>query len=221
MTRFNAAPTRRGLVAGLFLAPFMAHGIAHAAIAPQATLSSEDQADLERIQAYLNNIKVINGVFEQTNPDGSTSTGKIWLSRPGKMRFEYDPPTKMLIVCDGDFIEVNDGAANDIQFVAVKDTPAWLILRDGITLSGDVTVTHFERGQKSFRVTVIQNNDKSDSALTMVFSDTPLLLKQWTVSDPQRGNTSVSLLDLKEGGTPGRCTFVLPDSQTNKHNPCR
>jgi outer membrane lipoprotein-sorting protein len=209
------------LVAGLFLAPFIARGIASAAIPPQATLSSEDQADLDRIQAYLNGIKAIAGSFEQTNPDGSIATGKIWLSRPGKMRFEYDPPTKMLIVCDGDFIEVNDEAAKDIQFVAVKDTPAWLILRDGITLSGDVTVTHFERGQKSFRVTVVQNNDKSDSALTMVFSDGPMALKQWTVSDPQRGNTSVSLLNLQDGGNAGRCTFVLPDSQTNKRNPCR
>jgi len=221
MTGFKPAPTRRGLVAGLLLAPLLFGGAAIAALPPHAALSSEDQADLDRIQAYLNGIKSVSGKFEQTNPDGSTSAGKIWLSRPGKMRFEYDPPVKMLIVCDGDFIEVADRSDDDIQFVAVKDTPAWLILRDGITLSGDVTVTHFERGPKIFRVTLVQNTDQSENALTMVFSEEPLALRQWTVTDPQRGSTSVALTDLEDGGVSGRCTFVLPDSQANKRNPCR
>jgi|HubBroStandDraft_1064217.scaffolds.fasta_scaffold00705_8 outer membrane lipoprotein-sorting protein len=219
MTGFGAAPTRRGFLGGVALALLVARSPARAAAAPaRAVLSPADQADLDRIQAYLNGIKTVTGKFEQTNPDGSVSTGTVWLSRPGKMRFDYDPPTKLLIVCDGNFIEVNDKSLDDIQFVPVKDTPAWLILRDGITLSGEVTVTRFERGPKSFRVTTVQSSDESNSSLTMVFSDEPLALRQWTVIDPQGRGTRVALVDLQEAGTLSHDLFVLPDSAANKRN---
>ena len=220
MTGFKPAPTLRGFLGGLALTLLFACGAAAAGPAP-AKLSAADKADLTRIEAYLNGIKTVTGKFEQTNADGTILTGTIWLSRPGKMRFDYDPPTQMLIVSDGNSIEVNDKGQDDVQIVAVRDTPAWLILRDGVTLSGDVTVTRFERGQKVLRVTVVQNNDESDSTLTMVFSDEPLALRQWTVADPQGRATSVALLDLQDTTAFGHCLFVLPDSYANKVSPCR
>ena len=210
MTNF----TRRGVLCGLAFLLVALPGFA--AAPPAVRLSAADQADLDRIQAYLNGIKTVRGKFEQTNPDSSVQSGTIWLSRPGKMRFEYDAPTKLLIVCDGNFIEVNDQNLKDIQFVPVQDTPAWLILRDGIQLSGDVTVTRFERGPKTFRVTVAQSNDQSDSTLTMVFSDDPLVLQQWSVINPQGQATTTALTDLQEATPPGHCTFVLPDSEATK-----
>jgi len=210
MTNF----TRRGVLCGLAFLLVALPGFA--AAPPAAKLSATDQADLDRIQAYLNSIKTVRGKFETTNPDSSVQSGTIWLSRPGRMRFEYDAPTKLLIVCDGNFIEVNDQSLKDIQFVPVQDTPAWLILRDGIQLSGDVTVTRFERGPKTFRVTVAQSNDQSDSTLTMVFSDGPLVLQQWSVINPQGQATTTALTDLQEATPPGHCTFVLPDSEATK-----
>jgi outer membrane lipoprotein-sorting protein len=210
MTNF----TRRGVLCGLAFLLVALPGFA--AAPPAAKLSAADQADLDRIQAYLNSIKTVRGKFETTNPDSSVQSGTIWLSRPGRMRFEYDAPTKLLIVCDGNFIEVNDQSLKDIQFVPVQDTPAWLILRDGIQLSGDVTVTRFERGPKTFRVTVAQSNDQSDSTLTMVFSDGPLVLQQWSVINPQGQATTTALTDLQEATPPGHCTFVLPDSEATK-----
>jgi len=218
MTGFTAALTRRGFLGVLAL--LMLAVQAMAAAPPRPALAPADQADLQRIQAYLNSIKTVTGKFEQTNTDGSVSNGTIWLSRPGKMRFEYEAPTKTLVVSDGDFIEINDRNTDDIQFVPVKDTPAWLILRDGITLSGDVTVTRFERGPKTFRVTLVQSDDQSNSSLVLVFSDDPLALRQWIVIDPQGQTTSVALTDLQDAVSPGHCMFVLPDSEASKRNPC-
>jgi outer membrane lipoprotein-sorting protein len=220
MTGFTAALTRRGFLGVLALLILAVQIPALAAAPPRPALAPADQADLQRIQAYLNSIKTVTGKFEQTNPDGSVSNGTIWLSRPGKMRFEYQAPTKTLIVSDGDFIEINDRNTDDIQFVPVKDTPAWLILREGITLSGDVTVTRFERGPKTFRVTVVQSDDQSNSSLVLVFSDDPLALRQWTVIDPQGQTTNVALTDLQDAVSPGHCMFVLPDSEASKRNPC-
>ena len=216
MTGFTAALTRCCFLGVLALLMLAGQVPALAAAPPRPALAPADQADLQRIQTYLNSIKTVTGKFQQTNPDGSVSNGTIWLSRPGKMRFEYEAPTKLLIISDGDFIEVNDKSADDIQFVPVKDTPAWLILRDGIQLSGDVTVTRFERGPKTFRVTVAQSNDQSDSTLTMVFSDGPLVLQQWSVINPQGQATTTALTDLQEATPPGHCTFVLPDSEATK-----
>jgi len=212
MIGFTAALTRCCFLGVLALLMLAGQVPALAAAPPRPALAPADQADLQRIQAYLNSIKTVTGKFEQTNPDGSVSNGTIWLSRPGKMRFEYEAPTKLLIISDGDFIEVNDKSADDIQFVPVKDTPAWLILRDGIT--------RFERGPKTFRVTVVQSDDQSNSSLVLVFSDDPLALRQWTVIDPQGQTTTVALIDLQDAVSPGHCMFVLPDSEASKRNPC-
>lgn len=210
MIDFKTAPTRRGVIAGLGLSVLLSRQ-AWASAPARANLPAADQAQLDKIQAYLNGIKTVTGKFEQTNPDGGVSTGTVWLSRPGKMRFDYDPPTKLQVVCDGEFIEVNDKAAGDIQYLPVRDTPAWLILRDGIALSGDVTVTKFEHGPKVFRVTAVQSKDESDSSLTMVFGEDPLALKQWMVVDPEGRTTTVALVDLRDTGTIAADTFVLPD----------
>jgi outer membrane lipoprotein-sorting protein len=210
MTEFKATPTRRSVIAGLAVTVLVCRQ-AWASAPARAALPPADQAELDKIQTYLNGIKTVTGKFEQTNPDGGVSTGTVWLSRPGKMRFDYDAPAKLQIVCDGEFIEVNDKAAGDIQYLPVRDTPAWLILRDGITLSGDVTVTKFERGPKVFRVTAVQSKDESDSSLTMVFADEPLALKQWTVVDPEGRATTVALVDLRDTGSVAADTFVLPD----------
>lgn len=218
MSLLEAVPTRRGFLGALALCVLILQSGALAAAPPRATLSSADQADLDRIRAYLNGIKTVTGRFQQTNPDGTVATGKIWVSRPGKMRFDYEPPAQLQIICDGNFIEVNDKSLKDIEFAPLEGTPPWLILRDGITLSGDVTVTRFERGPRIFRVTVVQTDDKSNTSLTMVFSDEPLALRQWTVFDPQGQPTTVALTDLQETGTLEHCLFVLPDSEATKRN---
>lgn len=197
---------------GLALAPHFAF----AAAPVQAQLSPQDTADLKRIETYLGNIKTMQALFQQTNPDGSTSEGELYLSRPGKLRFEYQPPVQLLIVSDGNFVAVNDLELKNVQFLPVDSTPAWFLLREAIKLSGDVTVTRFERGPKSLRVTCVQTKDANAGGITLVFQDEPLVLKQWIVLDPQHRLTTVALVDPRQGVDLKPEMFYLPNRADNR-----
>jgi len=211
-------PSRRALLRGTAVAAF---GLAFAPIASfaaapvSAALTPEDNADLKRIETYLGNIKTLQALFQQTNPDGSTAEGELYLSRPGKMRFEYQPPVQMLIVSDGNFVAVNDLELKSVQFFPVESTPVWFLLREAIKLSGDVTVTRFERGPKSLRVTCVQTKDPNSGAITLVFQDDPLVLKQWIVLDPQHRLTTVALIDPRQGVEVKPEMFYLPNRADN------
>jgi outer membrane lipoprotein-sorting protein len=206
-----ASPLRRALLAALVLAPAAAFAKTQP---PRAvTLSPEDETDLGRIEAYLDALRAFTGGFEQTAEDGSVSGGKFWLSRPGKMRFEYAPPSHLMIVSDGDYVAVQDTDLGDVQFYPVDSTPAWFLLREGVKLSGDVTVTRFERGRESLRVTLVETKDASTGSITLVFSDKPLMLRQWIELDAQGRSTSVALVNPESGGTMEPSLFYLPQQK--------
>ena len=210
--------TRRALLRGaaaIALLAAFAPRIAFAAPPVAAALTPQDQADLQRIEAYLGNIKTLQAPFQQTNPDGSTAEGELYLSRPGKMRFEYQPPVQMFIVSDGNYVAVDDLELKSVQFFPVDSTPVWFLLREAIKLSGDVTVTRFERGPKSLRVTCVQTKDPNAGAITLVFQDDPLVLKQWIVLDPQHRLTTVALVDPREGVQLKPEMFYLPNRADN------
>jgi len=210
--------SRRALLRGAAVAALgLALGphIAFAAAPVQAQLSAQDTADLKRIETYLGNIKTMQALFQQTNPDGSTAEGELYLSRPGKLRFEYQPPVQMLIVSDGNYVAVNDLELKNVQFFPVDSTPVWFLLREAIKLSGDVTVTRFERGPKVLRVTCVQTKDPNAGGITLVFQDDPLVLKQWIVLDPQHRLTTVALVDPRQGVDLKPEMFYLPNRADN------
>ena len=210
--------SRRALLRGVAvvaLVSTLTPRITLAAAPISATLTAQDQADLKRIEIYLDNIKTMQALFQQTNPDGSTAEGELFLSRPGKLRFEYQPPVQLLIVSDGNFVAVNDLELKNVQFFPVDSTPAWFLLREAIKLSGDVTVTRFERGPKSLRVTCVQTKDPNAGAITLVFQDDPLVLKQWIVLDPQHRLTTVALVDPRQGVDLKPEMFYLPNRADN------
>ncbi|HTH97616.1 MAG TPA: outer membrane lipoprotein carrier protein LolA [Stellaceae bacterium] len=213
MTSKLGGITRRALVLALGLAlgsvGFSVQALAAAPV--QAHLSAQDEADLHRIETYLNNLHTMKADFEQSNPDGSVSSGKLMLSRPGKMRFEYAPPTNMLIVSDGDNVAVDDKDVKNITYYPVSTTPAWFLLREGIKLSGDVTVTKFARDPGAIRVTAVQTKHPDAGSITMVFSLQPLQLVKWIVVDPQQNSTTVALQNQTFGMSFPASLFYVPN----------
>jgi outer membrane lipoprotein-sorting protein len=157
-----------------------------------APLTPQDTADLQRIAAYLNSIRTMYARFQQTSPGSATATGQLWMARPGRMRFEYDLPSPTLLLADRFYVYFVDKELSQMSKVGLKSTPAWLLLRDPITFD-DLVVTRFERGANALRVTVVEQSDPDIGVLTMVFSDRPLALRQWSIVDQQRKTITVSL----------------------------
>lgn len=172
--------------------------IARAAPVP-AALTVQDTLELQRIAATLNGIRTMTARYQQIANNGGVSAGKLWVARPGRMRFEYDPPNPITLLADATFVFYWDKQLNQTSKYELRSTPAWFFLRDPISFGGDVVVTRFEHGAGVARVTVVENEHSDAGSLTLVFTENPLTLRQWIVVDQQAKTTTVTLSDLQFG----------------------
>lgn len=201
-----------GLIAGAGAAP----SLARAALPKAAKLTPQDQADLRRTQEYLNDIHTLQSRFQQFSPEGGIASGTIWLERPGHMRILYDEPVGVLIVSDGWQVYYWDKKLEQLSQIAVGDTPAWFLLRPEIKLTGDVTVTRFERTPGALRIAMSESDHPDNGSLTLVMGDHPMELKQWTVIDAQQKPVSVTLVDPHFGAKISSNLFVWSDPRSNR-----
>jgi len=186
--------TRRPLILALLALPC-------AAIQAGADeLSAQDHADIARIETYLNGLAALKARFLQVAPDGAIARGTAWLERPGRMRFQYDPPSPFLLVAGHGLVVFHDSQLDQTSNIPLGSTPLGILLAADVRLSGDVTVTSLSRLPGQIQLTVVRTASPGDGSLTLVFSDPPLALKQWIVLDAQRQETRVSLFDLQFGG---------------------
>lgn len=164
------------------------------------SLSQSDRADISRIEAYLNRIRTMEARFLQVSSDGEYSEGDLYFSKPGKMRLEYDDPKPVVIVSDGVNLAYYDKELEQVSYFDLESTQASILLRENISFTtGGLIVTRFEKGPGVLRLTVIKGSDPLEGNLTLIFSDRPLGLKKWTVTDAQGIVTNVSLLGPRFG----------------------
>lgn len=169
--------------------------------APNIILSAQDQADIQRIEAYLNSLKALKAHFMQVAPDGGISEGTVWLERPGRMRFQYDPPSPFLLIAAYGSLVFHDSSLQQTSNIPLGRTPLGILLADHVALSGPVTVTAIQRLPGQIQVTLVRTANPGDGSLTLIFADPPLVLRQWTVVDAQRRETHVTLYNAQNGGS--------------------
>lgn len=163
-------------------------------------LTDAEKAAVEKAENYLNGINTLQARFLQSNPDGGTLEGDLFISRPGKMRLVYDPPTPMLMVADGVFLIYVDTEMNDASHIGLEDTPAGILLKDNLSFSdSDIRLDGVQLGAGKIEVTTAMADDPAAGTLTLVFSDGPFELKQWRVVDAQNKEVAVTLFDAKRG----------------------
>jgi outer membrane lipoprotein-sorting protein len=169
--------------------------------APAPIRSAEDQADIARVEAYLNGLTSLKAHFVQVAQDGRMSEGTAWLQRPGRMRFQYDPPAPFLLIAAHGVLTFHDSALQQTSNIGLNRTPLGILLADKVDLSGAVSVTEIQRLPGQIQLTVIRTDSPGDGSLTLIFADRPLTLRQWTVVDPQRRETHVTLYNAQLGGS--------------------
>jgi outer membrane lipoprotein-sorting protein len=207
---------RRGVLA--LLAALLVPAAARAEAPVPARLTVQDRADLDRIAAYLDGIRTIYARFQQVASNGSVASGQMWVERPGRMRFEYDPPSSILLYADGWYVYYVDKALAEVTKVGLQSTPAWFLLRNRIAFDSDLIVTGFERGAEVMRVTVVQKDRSDNGSLTMVFSDRPLALRQWTIVDQRGVSTTVTLNGARTGMPLDAKLFTYENPYAEKQN---
>ena len=182
--------------------------------APAATGAepgAADMAEIARVEAYLNRITTFKGRFLQASSSGEYSEGSLYVSRPGKIRIEYDSPSPDLIVADGSSMIYYDKELDQLSYITLGSSPATILIEDKISLTeGAITVTGIEKGRGTLRLTVEKTDDPAEGNLTLIFNDRPLSLKKWVVVDAQGVETTVSLLGVRFGVPLDDALFEIP-----------
>jgi len=200
--------TRRGLAASLAALPFASAALAQAA-AP--ALSAEDQALVDKAVAYLQGLSEAKGRFTQTDARGTVTTGELYLKRPGKARFAYDPPSGLLVVSDGGSVAVADSRLKTFDSYPLGATPLSLFLAKTIRLDKGVQVTRVARAADGFTLTARDGKKETAGQLSLTFSDNPMQLRDWAVTDAQGRTTQVRIDSLERTSGLDAGLFVLKD----------
>lgn len=169
--------------------------------------------EITQAESYFTGLKTVKSRFVQTSADGSQTRGTFYLNRPGKLRFEYDPPSKDFVVADGLFIYFYDGEMKQQSNAPISQTLADFILRKDLKLSGDLKVTKIMRAGGLLQITVVQRKEPKAGELTLGFIESPKYqLKKWRVKDSVGNITETELFDMQSD-------IKLPSSLFAYHDP--
>lgn len=148
-------------------------------------------------EQYLNGITTMQSRFIQTAHNGQRLPGTFLLKRPGKMRFEYDPPIADFIVADGLFVYYYDAEMKQQSNTPIRRSLANFFLQDELKLSGDIHVSKVTREEGQLFMTLMQKDEPLAGSLTLVFSENPMVLKKWRVVDAQGLITEIDLFSTE------------------------
>lgn len=203
----TAPLTRRAAALALF-AGFAAPVLTAAPV--RAAVSADEMALIQKANSYFNSVKTMIADFSQVGSDGRRARGQLYLSKPGKMRFEYEKPSPIEIVADGKSVAVRDRKLGTQDLYLISQTPLKFLLRSSIDISRDTKVLAVEEDAQSVDITI---EDKATlggtSRIKLIFDPKSFALKQWTVSDPQGGDTTVTLSNIDLESRPENGKFRI------------
>jgi outer membrane lipoprotein-sorting protein len=176
------------------------------------------QVPLARLSTYFNGIRTLEADFVQLNDDGTRSSGTLYMRRPGRARFEYDPPEKSLVMAGGGQVAIFDGRSNAVnpEQYPLKRTPLWLILERNVDLDRrNMVVGHF--GDARTTTLVAQDpDDPQNGRVELVFQNEPLTLAGWSVIDGSGARTRVQLEKIRLGGELSARLFNIRQEQQSR-----
>ena len=185
--------------------------------APTAALSAEQRGIVERVNNYLSSMQTLSGKFVQVGPDGRRTQGDFFISKPGRVRFEYDDPSPIELIADGQSVVVRDRRLATQDVYPLSQTPLRFLLADHVDLTKDSNLVAVYADDTYVTVVVEEKNGLvGTSRLMIMFSAKNMQLKQWTVTDPQGYDTTVAVYNLDSSKRPDPSMFKI--DYTNYHN---
>jgi outer membrane lipoprotein-sorting protein len=203
MRGFAAIATLGGLL--LAAAPL------RAAPLPPAPLSAEDKALVDQATAYLQGLGQMKGRFEQTDARGTVTHGDLFLSRPGRARFAYDPPSNLLVISNGHAVSVADPRLKTISSYPLGATPLALFLARDVRLDRGVVVTQVLRYSDGYALTAVDAHHQARGEITLTFGTDPVRLREWSMIDAQGRTTRVKLTEFEPTTGLDPSLFVGPE----------
>jgi len=164
-------------------------------------LIGEEQAEaVRRINAYFNDITNLQGRFEQVDSTDKQSNGRFYVQRPGKIRFDYAPPSALRIVADGSHLAIEDSDLKTVEKYPINSTPFRLLLSEAVDLERDSRIVGVESQEGTLAITLEDKSGDAAGAIKLVFeSGDELQLREWIITDAQGLTTRVTITDVVSG----------------------
>ncbi|MEN3929572.1 outer-membrane lipoprotein carrier protein LolA [Microvirga sp. W0021] len=172
-----------------------------AAVPPPADLPAasklSDQQILDRANRFFNTLNTMQADFVQIGGDGKRMKGVLYLERPGRVRFSYNPPSAMEIISDGKNVAIKDGKLNTSDVYSINQTPLKFLLRDPINLGKDLKLVEIDRDPTSTQITLEDSTTIGGRAQIVLYFDTAVQnLSRWQIHDAQGFVTTVILSNI-------------------------
>ncbi len=198
---------------------FLAAGLAAAIVSPAmaqtapvpAVLTADQKALLDKATAYIQGLSSAKGHFVQTDARGTQTQGTFYLQRPGKARFAYDPPAGLLVVSNGNNVNIFDSRLKTYESYPLEKTPLNLLLAREVRLDRGVVITDIRPLADGFTIVAQDAKRKALGKISLDFSNAPVGLMGWTVTDIKGGQIRVRLSDFAETSDLDPKLFVLTD----------
>lgn len=167
---------------------------------PTPLLGAAREKAVQEINAYFNGMDSLQGTFTQVDSEQKVTTGKFYVERPGKLRFDYDPPSPLTIVSDGHFLAIEDSSLKTIERYPIESTPFRLLLAKNVDLERDARILGVAKGDDELSINLEDKKDDASGSIRLVFTTDPKLkLSQWIITDAQGLTTTVSLDNVEPG----------------------
>ena len=212
-TRPTAAqPGGSGLAAG-FKSLFHLDREPEPAAAPPSTatgFNATQRTQVDKVSAYLSSIQQLVGDFVQVGPDGSRIRGEFYIQKPGKVRFDYEPPSRIEIIADGQSVVVRDRKLATQDLYPLSQTPLRFLLSERIDLLKETNIVGVRADDTFVTITIEETQPLvGTSRLMMMVGAKDFKLKQWTITDPQGYDTTVAVSNLDNSKRPDPSLFKI------------
>jgi outer membrane lipoprotein-sorting protein len=201
----------RALAALLMLLGLSGHALA----AKSMQLNSEQADTVNRISNFINSFTTLQGDFTQVSPQGTVSKGKMFIAKPGKMRFDYAPPNPFLIVSDGKWVTLKNRAKEKGDQFPLSATPLRLVVSPQVDLLRETNILDFEKSDGIASVLLEDKKGSVSGKIVLVFDENQNQLQQWVVIDGKGRKTTVTLDKLKMGVDVDPKLFVVKIERRN------
>ncbi len=171
-----------------------------AAPAPTPLIGEQQAQAVQRINAYFNGITNLQGHFEQVDAQGKSTAGRFYVQRPGKLRFDYAPPSALRVVADGHFLAIEDSDLKTVEKYPLESTPFRLLLGDAVDLARDARIVGVESQEGMLTIALEDKTGDAAGQIKLLFdTSSDLQLKQWVITDAQGLATKVTLDNVVTG----------------------
>jgi outer membrane lipoprotein-sorting protein len=171
-----------------------------AAPAPTPLIGEQQAQAIQRINAYFNGMTNLQGHFEQVDAQGKHTAGRFYVQRPGKLRFDYAPPSALRVVADGHFLAIEDSDLKTVEKYPLESTPFRLLLGDAVDLARDARIVGVEQQEGTLAIALEDKTGDAAGQIKLLFdTSSDLQLKQWVITDAQGLATKVTLDNVVPG----------------------